>query len=73
MPTPPVAHERAHEPDIIEVRAAIIGVIEQIGVPGREAAVRRTLSITAFTANAIAPTKIGRPEVPCTSVAPVSA
>ena len=32
-----------------------------------------TLSITAFTANAIAPTKIGRPDVPCTRVAPVSA
>ena len=29
------------------------------------------MSITAFTAKAIAPTKIGRPVVPCTSVAPV--
>ena len=32
-----------------------------------------TLSITALTANAMAPTKIGRPDEPCTNVAPVSA
>ncbi len=29
--------------------------------------------ITALTAKAMAPTKIGRPLVPCTSVSPVSA
>ena len=41
--------------------------------PGSSPPSAATLSITAFTANAMAPTKIGSPVVPCTSVAPVSA
>ena len=53
------------------MRAAVIGVVEEIGVAGRQLAVRAALSITALTAKAMAPTKIGRPDVPCTSVAPV--
>ena len=69
-----VAKQRPHQPEVVEMRAAVIGIVEQIGVAGLAGRrSRATLSITAFTANAIAPTKIGRPDVPCTSVAPVSA
>ena len=72
-----VAKDRPHQPEVVEMRAAVIGIVEQEGVAGCSvatgAASRATLSITALTAKAMAPTKIGRPVVPCTSVAPVSA
>ncbi len=41
--------------------------------PGARPPSRATLAITARTANAMAPTKIGSPLVPWTSVSPVSA
>ena len=44
------------------MRTTVVGVVEQIGVAFGEIA-----------AKAMAPTKIGRPDVPCTKVAPVSA
>ncbi len=70
---PAVAEDRAHEPKVVEVRAAVIGVVEEEGVSFLQPASRATLSMTAFTAKAMAPTKIGSPVVPCTSVAPVCA
>jgi hypothetical protein len=55
------------------MRAAIIGIVEDpdvaLGTPPCFAA----LSITALTAKAMTPTKIGRPDLPCTSVSPVTA
>ena len=38
-----VAHERPHETEVVEMRAAVIGIVEQKGVAGVEAAVARDL------------------------------
>ena len=37
------AHQRAHQPEIVEVRAAVVGIVEQVGVAGVETAVARDL------------------------------
>ena len=37
------AHQRAHQAEIVEVRAAVVGVVEEIGVAGVEVAVARDL------------------------------
>jgi len=55
------------------VRAAHVRVVEDPDVARLRAALSAALSITAFTAKAMTPTKIGRPVLPCTSVSPVSA
>ena len=38
-----VAHQRAHEPHVVQVRAAVIRIVEQIGVARIEVAVARDL------------------------------
>ena len=38
-----VAEDRAHEPEIVEMRAAVIGIVEQEGVAGCQPAVARDL------------------------------
>ena len=41
--TLPVAHQRAHQAEVVEVRAAVVGIVEQIGVARLEPAVARDL------------------------------
>jgi hypothetical protein len=48
-------------------------VVEDVDVAFLRSPWSAALSITAFTAKDITPTKIGRPVLPCTSVSPVSA
>ena len=37
------AHQRAHQAEIVEMRAAVVGIVEEIGVAGGEIAVARDL------------------------------
>lgn len=69
-----IAEEGPHQLEIAQMRAAVVGVIEDIDIAVLQGASSfAALSITALTAKAMAPTKIGRPDFPCTRVSPVTA